>query len=322
MNSLLAERTGAESGGRLRRLSRWLNALPHPDLVFQITPERVAAARWGMHRLESFAEEPLPSGVLRPSPAQANVIEGGAVAQAIGKVMARVHGKGHETALLLPDTIVRIFLLAFETFPRKASEAKPLLRWRLRKSVPFPVEETVLSWSVQKSVEGNPEVLTAVARQSVIEEYERLLREAGLEPCVVLGETLAALPLVEDGSAVLLARLGATSLTTAVVDSGSLALYRCAELTAPPEPQALLDEIFPAVAYFQDRAHRDIDVVRLSGMEGYGNELPKRVEAELNCSVRPLGGEGDGTPHLPGGAEELLARQLVSLIGWQLNRGA
>jgi type IV pilus assembly protein PilM len=322
LNSLLAGRNGPESAGSLRRLRRWLDAAPHPDLVVQIAPERVAAARWGMHRLEAFAEEALPIGVVRPSPAQANIIEGGTVAQAIGKVMARVRGKGHEAALLLPDTIVRIFLLGFETFPRKASEATPLLRWRLRKSVPFPAEETVLSWSVQKSVEGSPEVVTAVARQSVIEEYERLLREAGLEPGVVLGETLAALPLVEDGSAVLLARLGATSLTTAVIDSGSLALYRCAEISAPPEPQALLDEIFPAVAYFQDRAHRDINLVRLSGMEGYGSELPRRVEVELNCPVRPLGGEGDGAPRLPVGAEELLVRQLPSLVGWQLNRGA
>lgn len=322
MNSLLAQGTAREIGGRKRRLSGWLDALPHPDLVFQITPERVAAARWGLNRLDAFAEEPLPAGVLRPSPAQPNIVEGASVAQAIAKVAGRVRGASRETALLLPDTIVRIFLLGFETFPRKAAEANPLLRWRLRKSVPFPVEETVLSWNEQKSVEGGVEVVTAVARQSVIEEYERLLREGGLEPGVVLGETLAALPLVEDGPAVLLARLGATSLTTAVVDAGALALYRSAELTAPPEPQALLDEIFPAVAYFQDRAHRDIDLVRLSGMEGYGADLPRRVQAELNCPVRPLGGEGDGTPRLPGGAEELLSRQLASLVGWQLNRGA
>lgn len=306
----------------MRRLGRWLDAQPHPDLVVQISPERVAAARWGLHKLEAFAEEPLPYDVVRPSPSQANIVDAAPVVQALEKVAEKVRGKGHEAALLLPDTIVRIFLLAFESFPRKASEATPLLRWRLRKSVPFPVEETVLSWSEQKSVEGNPELVTAVARQSVIGEYERLLQGAGLEPGVVLGETLATLPLVEDGPAVLLARLGATSLTTAVVAAGTLALYRCSELSAPPEPQALLDAIFPAVAYFQDRAHRDIELVRFSGMEGYGPELLKRVEAELNCPVRMLGADENGASQLPGGAEQLLSRQLASLVGWHLNRGA
>ncbi|HVB99638.1 MAG TPA: hypothetical protein VNJ12_09965 [Candidatus Dormibacteraeota bacterium] len=322
MNSLLAQRSPRESEGAFRRLSRWLDALPHPDLVCLIGPERVAAARWSLHRLEAFAEEPLPSGVLRPSPSQPNVIDGAAVAAALASVVERVHGAGHEAALLLPDSIVRIFLLGFETFPRKASEAAPLLQWRLRKSVPFPVEETVLSWSEQRSVEGTLEVVTAVARQSVIREYEQLLRQAGLEPGVVLGETLAALPLVADGPAVLLARLGATSLTTAVVDGGGLALYRCVELSAPPEPQSLLDEIFPAVAYFQDRAHRDIELVQLAGMESYGGELMQRLARELNCPVRALGAEASGTDHLPKGAEELLSGQLASLVGWQLNRGA
>jgi type IV pilus assembly protein PilM len=322
LNSLLAQRTGRVSGGSQRRLGYWLDALPHPDLVCQITPERVAAARWGLHRLEAFAEEPLPPGAVRPSPAQTNILDVAPVSLALGKVVNRVRGARHEAALLLPDSIVRIFLLGFETFPRKTSEAIPLLQWRLRKSVPFPVEETVLSWSEQKSVEGGLEVVTAVARQSVIGEYEGLLREAGLEPGVVLGETLAALPLVEDGLAVLLARLGATSLTTAVVDGGGLALYRCAELSAPPEPQALLDEIFPAVAYFQDRSHRDIERVRLAGMESYGREFLARLERELGCPVRALGGDGDSVERLPDGAEDLLSRQLASLVGWHLNRGA
>lgn len=322
MNNLLAQRTDRQISGAWGRLGRWLDALPHPDLVCQITPERVAAARWGLHRLEAFAEEPLPRGALHPSPSQANVVDSAPIVLALGKVVERVRGRRHEAALLLSDSIVRIFLLGFDTFPRKASEAAPLLRWRLRKSVPFPVEETVLSWSEQRSVEGNLEVVAAVARQSVIGEYEQLLREAGLEPGVVLGETLAALPLVEEGTAVLLARLGGTSLTTVVVDVGGLALYRCTELSAPPEPQTLLDEIVPAVSYFQDRAHRNIELVRLAGMESYGNELLRRVGQELDCPVRALGDEGSGMGRLPDGAEDLVSRQLASLVGWHLNRGA
>ncbi len=302
-----------------------MRALPHPDLVFQIAPERVAAARWGLHRLEVFAEEALPTGALRPSPSQSNVADGEAIGAAIAKVAERVRGARHEAVLLLPDTIVRIFLLGFDSFPRKASDAAPLLRWRLRKSVPFPVEETVLSWSEQTSVEGGVEVVTAVVRESVIREYEQLLRGAGLEPGVVLGQTLATLPLVEDGPAVLLVCLGGVSLTTAIVDAGRLALYRCSEVTATPDAQALLDEIFPAVAFFQDRAQRNIERVQLAGMESYGSELHRRLEQELGCPVRPLGGnggEGSVGSLLPQGAEDLFSRQMASLVGWHLNRGA
>lgn len=322
MNSLTAQRTGLESAGPFRRISRWLDALPHPDIVCQIGADRVAMARWGLHRLEAFAEVPLPPGVLHPSPSQPNLSDAEAVGQAVERAVERVRGARREAVLLLPDMIVRIFLLTFETFPRKAADAAPLLRWRLRKSVPFPVEETLLSWNEQRSVDGNPEVVTAVARESVIREYEGLLRKAGLEPGVVLGETLAALPLVEDGPAVLLARLGGTGLTTAIVDGGRLALYRCTELGEQPDPQALLDEIFPAVAFFQDRAQRNVERVRLSGMESYGSELRRRLESELGCPVGLLGQVGPASDQLPEGAGDLLSRQLAPLVGWHLNRGA
>ncbi len=322
MNSLTTRRAARESAGPLRRFSRWLGAQPHPDLVCQIGAERVAMARWGLHRLEAFAEEALPPGALRPSPSQPNLADAEAVTQAVGRAVERVRGARHEAVVLLPDPIVRIFLLGFESFPRKASDAAPLLRWRLRKSVPFPVEETLLSWSEQRSADGNLEVVTAVARESVIREYEELLRKAGLEPGVVLGETLSALPLVEDGPAVLLVRLGGVGLTTAIVDAGRLALYRCTELGVQPDPQALLDEIFPAVAFFQDRAQRNVESVRLSGMESYGSELRRRLEKELGCPVGLLGENGPESDRLPEGAADLLSRQLAPLVGWHLNRGA
>jgi type IV pilus assembly protein PilM len=322
LNSLTAHRTGPERAGLLRRFSGWLDAFPHPDLVCQISAERVALARWGMHRLEAFAEERLPAGALRPSPSQPNLADAEAVSQAVGRAVERVRDARREAVLLLPDTIIRIFLLGFESFPRKASDAAPLLRWRLRKSVPFPVEETLLSWNEQRSADGNLEVVTAVARESVIREYENLLRKAGLEPGVVLGETLAALPLVEDVPAVLLARLDGMSLTMAIVDGGRLALHRCTELGAQPGAQALLDEIFPAVAFFQDRAHRNVERVRLSGMESCGAELKQRLETELSCPVGLLGGAGPESVRLPEGAADLLSRQLAPLVGWHLNRGA
>lgn len=322
MSSLTAPRSASHGAGPFRELGRWLDALPHPELVCEISPERVAAARWSANRLEAFAEEKLPAGALRPSPAQPNLADADAVSQAVGKVVEQVRGMRHEIALLLPDTVVRIFLLGFETFPRKAAEAAPLLRWRLRKSVPFPVEETVLSWTEQASADGGREVVTAVARVSVVREYEQMFEAAGLLPGVVLGATLGALPLVEDGPAVLLARLGGASLTTAIVDAGRLALYRCTELSGSPDSQVLLDEIFPAVAYFQDRAQRNIERVRLAGMESYGADLCSRLEHELGCAVGTLGGDGLASAQLPEGASELLSRQLGSLVGWHLNRGA
>src|ERR1700723_1870040 len=190
----------------MRRLDRWLNAMPHPSLVAEITPNRVALARWGKTRgtLESYAVEPVPFGAIVPSPVEVNIAEPRAARGPLRPVFSRVTGHGTDLTLLIPDPVVRVFILPFETFPRRADEARPLLRWRLKKSVPFDVEETVVSWYRQQGRDGNLEVVIAVARRQIVREYEQIIESLGAQAGVVLGSTLATLPLLEELGATLL----------------------------------------------------------------------------------------------------------------------
>ncbi len=140
----------------VKRLERWLNAMPHPALVVEIASTHVAAAHWsktGRH-LESHAIEPLPLGAVMASPVDTNVVQPDAVRSALRKVFNRVPAHGSPLALLIPDPVVRVFILPFDTLPRRADEALPLLRWRLKKSVPFDVDETVVSWMRQNRPRG------------------------------------------------------------------------------------------------------------------------------------------------------------------------
>lgn len=135
----------------MRRLERWLNAMPHPSVVVEITSTHVAAAHWsaaGRH-LESHAIEPLPPGAIMVSPVDTNVVQPDAVRSILRKVLSRVPAHNSPLALLIPDPVVRVFILPFDTLPRRADEALQLLRWRLKKSVPFDVDETAVSWMRQ-----------------------------------------------------------------------------------------------------------------------------------------------------------------------------
>ena len=257
--------------GAVRRLDRWLNAMPHPSLAVEISPNRVAAARWGKTRgtLESYAVEPVPFGAIVPSPMELNIAQPDAVRSALRRVFNQIPSRGTDLALLIPDPVVRVFILPFETFPRRANEALPLLRWRLKKSVPFDVEETVVSWMRQDGREGNLEIVAAVARQSIIREYEDLVSSMDANAVVVLGSTLAMLPPLEERGATLLVRVSGRTLTTVIVQGGNLAVYRSGEMPADAsslEPQAVLDEIFPAIAYYQDTWRAMVDRVRLSAV--------------------------------------------------------
>jgi type IV pilus assembly protein PilM len=311
--------------GPVRRIERWLTALPHPPLVVEIAAEHVAAARWGKVRgnLEAFAVEPLPYGAVVPSPVEANIAQPDEVRSALRKVFSRVSATPG-LALLIPDPVVRVFILPFENLPRRSDEAMPLLRWRLKKSVPFDVDETVVSWMRQSGREGGLEVVTAVARQRIVREYEEIVKSLGAASGIVLSSTVATLPLLEERGATLLVRMCGKALTTVIVRGASLCVYRSSDMAADSgtlDPQAMLDEIFPAIAYFQDTWSGTIDRARLAGLGVREQLFQRALSEELKCSVGLLS-ESDDARVLDSKAKELMTQNLDGLVGWTLNGGA
>src|SRR6516225_66418 len=139
-------RQGIYRSATARRFAQWLDVAPHPLTACEIAAGYVAAARSARAGagIESLAVEPIPPGAIKPSAVEMNLANAAEVRSAIQKVFARVHVKARDIALFVPDPVIRVFILHFDTFPRKASEALPLLRWRLKKSVPFEADETVV----------------------------------------------------------------------------------------------------------------------------------------------------------------------------------
>ena len=308
-------------------MARWLDSIPHPLIACEISAEYVAAARWTRNGtgLDGFAIEPLSPGWVEPNPVEANLINAAEVRAAVGRVFSRLRAKNEDIALLLPDAVIRVFVLHFDVFPRKAEEAIPILRWRLKKSVPFEAEETLISYMRQPPREEGVDIVTALARLRIVREYESLVESMGLSPGVVMSSTLASVPLLPDGKPALLARIAGSTLTTAIVREGMLCGFRCISLPADAHhvtPQALLDEIYPLAAYYQDSWSEGISQVRLAGLSERLMEFREPVERELKCPVDSLlGGAGDeGRIHSD--AQPLVDRGMDALIGWTLNRGA
>ncbi len=312
--------------GPVRRLERWLNAMPHPSVVVEIASTHVAAAHWsktGGH-LESHGVEPLPLGAVMASPVDTNVVQPEAVRSALRKVLNRVPVHDAPLALLIPDPVVRVFILPFETLPRRSDEALPLLRWRLKKSVPFDMDETVVSWMRQSGREGALEVITAVARQRIVREYEDILTPLNASARVVLSSTLASLPLLGDEGATLLARMSGRTLTTVIVNAGRLCVYRSTEMSGEASllnPQAMLDEVYPAIAYYQDTWGGTPDRACVTGFGAREEVFRRALSAELKCPIGALA-ESDVALRLESNAKDLMHQDLDALAGWMLNRGS
>src|SRR5579872_1627818 len=308
-------------------MARWFDAVPHPMIACEIAMDYVAAARWartGMG-LDGFAVEALPPGSILPTAAESNLIHADEVRAAVGRVFSRLRAKDEEVALLVPDAVIRVFVLHFDVFPRKAEEAIPMLRWRLKKSVPFEAEETLISYMRQAPRGDGVDIVTGLARLRIVREYESLVESVGMSPGVVMSSTLAAIPLLPDGRPSLLARVAGTTLTTAIVREGMLCGYRCTTLPADASvvsPQALLDEIYPLAAYYQDSWSEGIAQVRLAGLYERMPEFQDSFERELKCPVGSLLNGALTEGRVRDDEQPLAERDLDALIGWTLHRGA
>jgi len=302
----------------------WLDAAPHPPLAVEVATDRVAGARISRTGgLDGFAVEPLPPGSVVPSAVETNLVNLIAVKSAFESVCSRLRAKNEDVAILVPDPVVRVFVQHFDEFPRSPQEAVPMLRWKLKKSVPFEVEETLISYMRQAPREGGVDVVTALGRLRIVREYEALAENLGLSPGVVLSSSLAAVSLLSDHRPTMLARIAGQALTTVIVRDGVLCGYRCTELPVSGTlltPQMLLEEIYPVAAYYQDTWQEGIQGVRVAGLGARLPEFVRPLQDEFHCEVRSLLHTAISEGSLSEEARPLADRELEGLVGWMLQR--
>jgi len=325
LNSATAFRQGIYKSELVRRVTRWLDATPHPPLAMEITPERVAVARFGRTgALDGYAVETLPQGAIVPSAVESNIGNAAAVKLAVSNACIRLRAKDEDIALILPDPVIRVFVQHFDEFPRSTQEAEPMLRWKLKKSVPFEVDETLISFMRQSPREDGVDIVTALARLRIVREYEALAEAVELRPGVVLSSSLAAITLLDDQRPTLLARVSGNSLTTVIVREGILCGYRCTELPAQGlelTPQMLLEEIYPVAAYYQDTWREGVQAVSLTGL---GSRLPEFVppfQEEFQCEISSLLHSAVAGGRVHDDVRPLVERELEGLVGWTMHRG-
>src|SRR5438477_3351113 len=165
-----------------------------PRLACEISADRILAARISESggRVSTCAAHELSPGVVVPDLIENNLRERDAVRRVIQDTLSSIADRARDVIAVLPDAAVRVVLLDFETLPTKRDEAEAVVRFRLKKSLPFDVEKAKVSYHAQAS-NGGVRVIAAVALNNVIEDYEAAFRQAGYEPGLVLPSMLAAL---------------------------------------------------------------------------------------------------------------------------------
>lgn len=270
----------------------WFQTSRDVCLVCEIAADYVAAARFQQRAVEAWTVQPLPAGAVRPAPMADNIADQAAVHRALQQVVGAVAERERHCVLLVPDLLARLALLEFDQWPARAEEAEGLLRWRLKKDLPFDVNQAALACQVQPGRSAPHEVLAVAALRSLVHQYEACVEALGLNPGWVAPSTLAALGCVNGGGdrARLLVKRDQTSLSLAIVHAGNIRMFRCLPLGAGGalESDALFEKVYPAVVFFQDQWEQPLCEVLLLGLEAWEKPLAHRFEQEAGCSARSL----------------------------------
>lgn len=260
-----------------------------PKAACEIRPEGVIAARPGKKHGEIVtAFAPLPEGAVAPGLKVPNLVDAHAVGVALESAMESLGAHSKEMTLVVPDGAARVLLLDFDELPAKRQEALSVVRFRLRKMVPFDVENAAVSYQVMAEKDGQLNVLVTVMPAEVLAEYETAVRDAGFEPGAVLPSTLAAAAAVEGDSATLMVNHSGASVTTAVTQGDEMLLHRSMDL--PAEPQAREEEmaqaVITALAWYEDTLSRLPSTMYYAGPGGADAALQSRWAALIQPAPR------------------------------------
>lgn len=286
-----------------------------PRLACEVMASGVIAARAADNssRLELFTWRRLAPGALTPTLAEPNIQDGEAVRAAISSALGAVAGKQRDVILIVPDAAIRVLLLDFETLPAKKQEIDPIVRFRLKKSLPFDVDHAAVSSDVRRD-NGNIRVVAAVSPRAVINDYETAVRDAGYQPGVILPSSLAALGMVEGTKPTLMLKVDAVNITIVAAQNHELRLFRTLENPQGTEVKAaeLAEAVLPSVVFFEDAFSARIEQICIGGVAQI-DEVGPLLHQQTGAEVRELAPEISSDQNLSG--ESVDASMLAGAVG-------
>ena len=261
-----------------------------PKLACEIAADRVLAGRVVENGsgLEACAARELAPGSVVPDLVESNLRQRAAVRDGIESALGGVAGRTHDVIAIVPDATVRVMLVEFDTLPSDQEEALGVVRFRLKKSLPFDVDKAKVSYHAQK-INDEVRVVAAVALGSVIEDYEAAFVEAGFNPGVVLPSTLAALGAADGKRPTMVIKVDAHTTSIAILNQDQLQLFRTLEngrgITISGDQ--LAEEVYPSIVFFQDTYHLNIEQIYVAGLPESGGAIPA-LRASTGAEVQEL----------------------------------
>jgi type IV pilus assembly protein PilM len=269
-----------------------------PDVAVAIEADHVTAARvsWrgNAATVAAHTTETVAGGLVVPALATANIQDVPELGRAIAQALSRLGGRTRRVALVVPDTVAKVSLVRFETVPADAADLQELVRWQIKKTAPFPVEQAVVSFTPGARHADGQEFIVAAARQDIIEQYEQACAAAGVDAGLVDLATFSVVNGVLGSPAApggdwLLVHVTPTYTTLTVVRDGHVIFFRNRDNDAEG---TLADVVHQTAMYYEDRLlGTGFSRVLLAGgamVAGGAEALRRSLEERLGIAVEAV----------------------------------
>jgi len=275
-----------------------------PSVAVELAADRVSAAslvwRGGEAVISAHASEPLPAGALAPSLNAPNIKDRVAVAGALDRVLGQV-GRPRRIGLIIPDLVAKISLVRFEKVPARAHDLDQLVRWQVRKTAPFAIEDAQVSYVPGVRAADGQEFIVSLARRDIVLEYETAATEAGAHAGIVDLSTFNVINAVLAGETPPTRSTGDWLLVNVAPDYASIAILRGPDLIffrnrSADTDGSLADLVHQTAMYYEDRLNGAGFVrVILAGASSIGasdagevDELRRSLELRLATPVETI----------------------------------
>jgi len=258
------------------------------------------AKKWS---LGSYDIVEVPDGVLDGEPYMTRIRS----AQTYGAlVAASIQKEGVKTraiSIVLPDHLARVSILQFEELPRTRRELLDLVKWRMKKAVPFKVEDAAVDYQVMPATDSNGDpakgynLLAVLMPHAVVEEHESIFTRQGIHAGLVDLSTFSLMHLYKTVIAkespladYMLLNATPDFFTVMVQRNGQPLFYRCKAFGLTGNggmegaARVLKREIQASLLYYQERLHGKLLARVYMRLVGHD---PRQVEEAFDRA--PLG---------------------------------
>ena len=278
-------------------LTSWL-ASPPLDAAIEIAPEAVSIAVLGGRGqnaiVQGYAVEPMPGGAVVPSLTAANMVDRDMVVRALRAACESVGVRPRRVALVVPDLIGKVSLVRFDQTPSRRDDLDQLIRWQMKKSTPFPIDDACVTYSPgSRATEGNEFVVVA-AKREVIREYEGVCEEVGIEAGLVDLATFGVVNLFLSSGPPpsgdwLVVHMRPEYTSIVILRRDDLIFFRN---RAEGDQEALQDVVHQTAMYYQDRlGGRGFARILLGGLgrtPGAVDMARRNLEEHMGAAVEPI----------------------------------